>query len=76
MIRQVHFTYFVQFFNMWMVQVLISHDLGSIELAVYRNRKTHRMLKLVFFIYKCAGMLLTSTYITQWVSATPTLIGT
>ena len=31
---------------------------------------------IVFFIYKCAGILLTSTYITQWVLATPTLIGT
>ena len=44
---------------MWAVQVFMSHDLGSIELEVYRNRKTHRLLKLIFFIYKCAGILLT-----------------
>ena len=50
----------------------MSHD--SIE--VYSNGKTHRLLKLLFFIYKCAGILLTSIYITQWVLATPTLIGT
>ena len=33
-------------------------------------------LKLVFFTYKCASILLTSIYITQRVLATPTLIGT
>ena len=41
------------------VSNFMSHDLGSIELEVYRNRKTHRLLKLIFFIYKCAGILLT-----------------
>ena len=35
-----------------------------------------RLLKLVFFTYKCTGILLSSIYITQRVLATPTLIGT
>ena len=35
-----------------------------------------RLFKLFFFIYKGAGILLTSIYITQRVLATPTLIGT
>ena len=48
----------------------------TIKIGVYSNGKTHRLLKLLFFIYKCAGILLTSIYITQWVLATPTLIGT
>ena len=41
------------------VSNFMSHDLCSIELEVYRNRKTHRLIKLIFFIYKCAGILLT-----------------
>ena len=45
-------------------------------LLVYSNGKTHRLLKLLFFIYECAGILLTSIHITQRVLATPTLIGT
>jgi len=52
----------------------MSHDSSSIEIEVYNNGKTHRLLKLLFFVYKCAG--LTSIYITQRVLATPTLIGT
>ena len=43
----------------------MSHDSSSIEIEVYRYRKTFRLLKLVFFIYKGAGILLTSIYITQ-----------
>ena len=35
-----------------------------------------RLLKLLFFIHKCAGILLTSIYISQRVLATPTLNGT
>ena len=54
----------------------MSHDSSPIEVEVYSNGKTHRILKLLFFIYKCAGILLTSTLITQRVLATPTLIGT
>ena len=54
----------------------MSHDSSSIKIEVYSNGKTHRLLKLIFFINKCAGILLTSIYITQWLLATPTLIGT
>ena len=36
----------------------LSHDSTSIEIEVYNNGKTHRLLKLVFFIYKCVGILL------------------
>ena len=54
----------------------MSHDSSSIEIEVYSNGKTFRLLKLVFFTYKGAGILLTSIYITQRVLATPTLIGT
>ena len=55
----------------------LSHDSSSIEIEVYNNGKTHRLLKLLFFVYKCTGILLTSIYITQRVLATPTLkIGT
>jgi len=35
-----------------------------------------RLLKFIFFTYKCAGMLLTGISIIQRVLATPTLIGT
>ena len=35
----------------------MSHDSSS---EVYSNGKTSRLLKLLFFIYKCAGILLTS----------------
>ena len=58
------------------IQTFMSHDSSSIENEVYNNRKTHRLLKLLFFIYECAGILLTWVYITQKVLATPTLIGT
>ena len=54
----------------------MSHDSSSIKAEVYNDGKTHRLLKLLFFIYECAGILLTSIYITQKVLATPTLIGT
>ena len=54
----------------------MSHDSSSIEIEVYNNGKTHGLLKLLFFIYECAGMLQTSIYITQRVLATSTLIGT
>ena len=40
-------------------------------LLALSNGKTRRLLKLLLFIYKCAGILLT----TQWVLATPILIG-
>ena len=55
----------------------MSHDSRSIEIEVYNNGKTFRLLELVFFTYKGAGILQTSTciYITQRVLATPTLIG-
>jgi len=49
----------------------LSHISSSIEIEVY-NGKTHRLLKLLFFICKCAGKFLTSIYITQRVLATPT----
>ena len=54
----------------------MSHDLSFIEIEVYNNGDTHRLLKLLFFIYKGAGILLASIYITQRVLATPILIGT
>ena len=54
----------------------MSLDSSSIEIEVYNNGKTHGLLKLVFFIYKGASILLTSIYITQRVLATPTFIGT
>ena len=54
----------------------LSHDSSSIEIEIYSNGKTHRLLKLLFFIYECAGIVQTSIYITQRVLATPTLIGT
>ena len=50
----------------------ISHDSSFIN----SNEKTHRLLKLLFFIYKCADILLTSIYIIQWELATPTLVVT
>ena len=56
------------------------HDSSSIEIEVYSDGKSLRLLKLVFFTYKGAGILQTSIYIyiyiTQRVLATPTLIGT
>ena len=54
----------------------MSHDSSFFEIEVYNNGKTHRLLKLVYFIYECAGILQTSIYITQRVLATPTLIST
>ena len=35
----------------------MSHDSSSIKIEVYSNGKTHRLLKLLFFIYKYAGSL-------------------
>ena len=59
---------------MWVVQVkFMSHDSSSIENEGYSDG---RLLKLVFFTCKGAGILQTSLYITQRVLATPTLIGT
>ena len=43
---------------------------------IYSNGKNLKLLKFVFFIYKHAGIKLTSVYITQWVLATPTLSDT
>ena len=54
----------------------LSHDSSSIETEVYSDGKSVRLLKLVFFIYKGAGIIQTSTYIIQRVLATPTLIDT
>ena len=53
----------------------LSLDASSIKIEVCSNEKTHRLLKLLFFIYKCVGLLLTNI-ITQMELATPTLIGT
>ena len=36
----------------------LSHDSCSIEIEVYNNGKIHRLVKLLFFIYECAGILL------------------
>ena len=54
----------------------MSHDSSSIEIEVYSDGKSLRLLKLVFFTYKGAGILQTSIHNTQRVLATPTLIGT
>jgi len=56
----------------------MSHDSSSIRTEVYNIGKTHRLLKLLFFVYECAGILLTVTsiYITQRMLATPTFFGT
>ena len=54
----------------------LSFDSSSIKTEIYSNGKNLRLLKFVFFIYKHAGIKLTSAYITQWVLATPTLIDT
>ena len=54
----------------------LSFDSSSIKTEIYSDGKTLRLLKFVFFTYKCAGILQTSVYITQWVLATPTLIDT
>ena len=62
--------------KLWVVQVnFMSHDSSSIEIEVFNTEKTHG-LKLLFFIYECAGIILTRIYITKRVLATPTLIGT
>ena len=64
---------------MWVVQVksnFMSHDSSSIEIEVHSNGKSLRLLKLLFFIYKGAGILQTSILVSQRVLATPTLIGT
>ena len=39
---------------------IMSHDSSSIEIEVYSNGKTLRLLKLIFFTYKGAGILQTS----------------
>jgi len=54
----------------------MSHASRSTKIEVYSNGKSRRLLKSVFFIYRCVGILLTSVYITQQVLATPNLIGT
>ena len=54
------FTYFTAYVGS---SSKMSHDLISIKLEVYSNGKICRLLKLVFFIHKCAGILLTSIYI-------------
>ena len=54
----------------------MSHDSSSIEIEVHSNGKSLRLLKLLFFIYKGAGILQTSILVSQRVLATPTLIGT
>ena len=43
----------------------LSFDLSSIKTEIYSNGKNLRLLKFVFFIYKHAGIKLTSAYITQ-----------
>ena len=43
----------------------LSFDSSSIKTEIYSNGKTHRLLKYLFFIDECAGILLTSTCITQ-----------
>ena len=40
----------------------MSHDSSSIKIEVYNNGETVRLLKLVFFTYKGAGILQTSIY--------------
>ena len=62
--------------TVYYISNFMSHDSSCIEIEVYNNGKTHRLLKSVFFIYECAGILLTSLYITQLMLVTPTLIGT
>ena len=54
----------------------LSHESSSIEIEVHSNGKSLRLLKLLFFIYKGAGILQTSILVSQRVLATPTLIGT
>ena len=51
-------------------EAIMSHDSSSIEIDVYSNRKSLRLLKLVFFTYKGAGISQTSISISQWVLAT------
>ena len=53
----------------------LSFDSSSIKTEIYSDGNT-QVIKFAFFIYKCVGIKLTSAYITQWVLATPTLIGT
>ena len=69
--------------DMWVVQIkfklyvtCMTQVLLKIEGYRYSNGKIFRLLKLVFFTYKGAGILQTSIYITQRVLAAPTLIGT
>ena len=50
----------------------LSADSTSIEIEGYSDGKSLRLLKLVFFTYKGAGILQTSVDITQRVLATPT----
>ena len=61
--------------ELWVVQVKFkpfAHDSSFIEIEVHNSGKTHSLLKLLFFIYERAGILLTSIHITQRVLATPT----
>ena len=57
--------------HMWVVKVKF-----KLCHTDYSDGNTLRLLKLLFFTYKCAGILLTSAYLTQWMLATPTLIAT
>ena len=52
------------------IQTLCPHDSSSIEIEVYSNGKTVRLLKSVFFIYKGAGILQTCIYYPEGVSHT------
>ena len=45
------------------IQTFMSHDSNSIRTEVYNNGLTGYIVKLLFFIYKSAGVLLTSIYI-------------
>ena len=59
---------------MWAVQVKFKLCHMTQVLEVCSNEKPHRLLKLLFFVYKYAGLLLTSIHIiTQLELATPTL---
>ena len=60
------------------IQNFMSHDSSSIQVLLNMRFivMDSQVIKVNFFIYTCAGILLTSIYITQWVLATPTLIGT
>jgi len=53
----------------------LSHDSSSIEIEVYNNGRTLRLLKFLFFIYKCAVHILSrvlphplSSHMILWIS--------